>query len=234
MKKNNVYRSIKIASYTWSKMDTIQVTKKRKFNIKDYMGIIETISKVEYKGIASNYLIEYNELVNLGIQVVHHLNKINDIEKLNNSYITTAIKWAIRNEVRRRWRWYTSKCQKKERTILFNREDEDTSELVLREAIYRTILSIDETQEGENPSTLKDQHRNPEESVVFHEMANAIRESLNVLTQRERELIENRFFNEKKLKDLSHEFKISPSRISRIIQTGLNKMKEELINKKVL
>ena len=216
-------------------MDSIHVTEKKKFNIKDYISLIETISKVEYKNIASNYLIEYNEIVNIGIQVVHYFNKKNNMENLNNSYITTAIKWAVRNEVRRRWRWYGSKLSKRDRNMLFlNKEGEEANELILREAIYKTILSIDDMQDNENPLTIKDKNRNPEEKIVFREMANAIKESMCTLTPRERELIENRFYKDKKLKDISEEFKISQSRISRLIQIALNKMKIELMKKNIL
>ena len=48
------------------------------------------------------------------------------------------------------------------------------------------------------------------------------------LPARERELIEYKFFKEKKLREISEEFDISQSRISRIIQTGLDKIKKDL------
>lgn len=214
-------------------MDLVQVKEKRKFNIKDYLDIIRTIAKVEYRNIASNYLIEYDELVNIGIQVVDHLAKTCDMEKINNSYIQTAIKWAVRNEVRRRWRWYSSKLNRIEQNKMLNQEDK-TGELVLREAVYKTILSIDEIQEHENSSIISDNENNPEQSILLREMAKTIRESMCTLTQREKELIESRFYKNKKLKDISDEFNISQSRISRIIQTALNKIKVELLSKNML
>ena len=214
-------------------MDSMHVKEKKKFNIKDYLGIIETISKIEYRNISCNYLIEYSELVNIGIQVVDHLNNTSNIKNLNNAYISTAIKWAIRNEVRRRWKWYSSRLDKSERSALLNKEDE-TGELVLREAVYRTILSIDEMQENDPTVSVADKERNPEETIIFREMANAIREAMDTLTPREKELIESRFYKEKKLKDISAEFQISQSRISRIIQTALDKMKIELATKNII
>ena len=45
---------------------------------------------------------------------------------------------------------------------------------------------------------------------------------------RERELIEYKFFKEKKLREIAEEFNISQSRISRIIQTGLDRIKKRL------
>ena len=155
------------------------------------------------------------------------------MEKINNSYIQTAIKWAVRNEVRRRWRWYSSKLNRTEQNKMLNQEDE-TGELVLREAVYKTILSIDEIQEHENSSIISDNENNPEQSILLREMAKTIRESMCTLTQREKELIESRFYKNKKLKDISDEFNISQSRISRIIQTALNKIKVELLSKNIL
>ena len=54
------------------------------------------------------------------------------------------------------------------------------------------------------------------------------------LPKREKELIESKFFKEKKLHELSDEFSISPSRISRIIKGGLDKIKDELIKSEVV
>ncbi len=214
-------------------MDLVQVTEKKKFNIKDYLGIIQTISKVEYRNVACPYLVEFNEFVNIGIQVVDHLNKTCDMAKINNSYIATAIKWAIRNEVRRRWKWYSARLNKSEHSKLLSQEDEK-GELVLREAVYKTILSIDEMQGYESSVMIVDKHDNPEENLVFHEMAKAIRESMSTLTPREIEIIESRFYENKKLKVISQELNISQSRVSRLIQIALNKMKTELSTKNIL
>ena len=54
------------------------------------------------------------------------------------------------------------------------------------------------------------------------------KEALKKLPQREHDLIEAKFFHDKKLRELSDDFNISPSRISRIIQSGLNKIRKEL------
>ena len=67
-----------------------------------------------------------------------------------------------------------------------------------------------------------------DEIVAFNELSVAIKEAMKVLPQREHDLIEAKFFHEKKLRELSEDFNISPSRISRIIQSGLNKVRKEL------
>ncbi len=194
--------------------------------LSQYNELIETIAKIEFKKLSSSYLIDFSELVNIGTQVVHHFCTTTDITKFNNSYISTAIKWAIRNEVRRRYKWYSQKT-KNDNINLTQKEAEEANNDI-REAIYKTILSIDEMADAENPTQIKDNARTPEELVTFNEISAAIKEAMKKLPQREHDLIEAKFFYDKKLRELSVDFNISPSRISRIIQSGLNKIRKEL------
>ncbi len=191
---------------------------KQRINLKEYQKLIEMIAKVEYQKLSSSHLIDYLELVNIGTHTIYILFKNNKPEDYNNSYLATAIKWAIRNEVRRRYRWYSLRNKKQ-----LGEEQED-----LREAVYKTILSIEEMADAENPAQIKNEGKNPEESLEFVEMKKEIIEAIKKLPQRERELIESKFFKDKKLREISAEFNISPSRISRIIQSGLNRVKKEL------
>ena len=57
---------------------------------------------------------------------------------------------------------------------------------------------------------------------------------MKILPPREKEFIEAKFFDEKKLREMAEEYNLSPSRISRIIQSGLNKIKIELIRRKLV
>lgn len=200
----------------------------KKVNIKGYMELIETLAKVEYKKLSSNHLMDYSELINIGTQVVYKLFTNAKEDAYNKSYISTAIKWAIRNEVRRRYKWYVLKNKKSSEYF----SDENPN--AVREAVYKTILSIDEMSEGESPTQIKDFKRNPEEKIVFHELSESIKEAIKILPVRERELIECKFYKDKKLREISEEFNLSPSRISRIIQSGLNKIKKELVKQNLV
>ena len=186
------------------------------------MDLIDTLAKVEYKKLTSKHLIDYSEMVNIGIQVVHKLCADSEPEKYNKSYLSTAIKWAIRNEVRRRYKWYILKNQQE------NFVPDEENQADIREAVYKTILSVDEMAEGDNPTQIRDFKRNPEEKILFIELSESIKEAIKLLPPRERELIECKFFNDKKLREISAEFNLSQSRISRIIQSGLNKIRKEL------
>lgn len=193
---------------------------KQKINLRDYKDLIETIAKVEYQKFSSSHLIDLPELINIGNHTLYILFKSNKKNvEYNNTYLATAIKWAIRNEVRRRYKWYSLKNKKQQ----LQEENEN-----LREEVYKTILSIEEMQEAEVPTQIKAEDKTPEECIELTELKAEILESMKKLPQRERELIEYKFFKEKKLREIAEEFNISQSRISRIIQSGLDKIKRDL------
>jgi RNA polymerase sigma factor (sigma-70 family) len=196
---------------------------KQAVNLKEYKELIETIAKVEYQKLSAGHMIEYLELVNIGTQTLYNLFEKSSPDQFNNSYLSTAIKWAIRNEIRRRYKWYSMRNRRSGSS-----EDHEHEHEELREAVYKTILSIDEMADAESHTQIKDCGRNPEESMEFMELKVEIVEAIKKLPQRERELIESKFFKDKKLREIAAEFDISPSRISRIIQSGLNRIKREL------
>ncbi|CDE91728.1 MAG: sigma-70 family RNA polymerase sigma factor [Candidatus Gastranaerophilaceae bacterium] len=197
--------------------------------LKEYKELIEIIAKVEYQKFSNSHLIELPELINIGTHALYILFKNKEPEKYNNTYLSTAIKWAIRNEVRRRYKWYTLK--NKQVSI---DEDAETNDAEMRADVYKNILSIDELQDAEIPTQIKSQDKTPEESIEFSELKEGILESMKKLPPRERELIEYKFFKEKKLREIAEEFNISQSRISRIIQTGLDRIKKDLAKQGII
>ena len=197
--------------------------------LKEYKELIEIIAKVEYQKFSNSHLIELPALINIGTHALYILFKNKEPEKYNNTYLSTAIKWAIRNEVRRRYKWYTLK--NKQVSI---DEDAETNDAEMRADVYKNILSIDELQDAEIPTQIKSQDKTPEESIEFSELKEGILESMKKLPPRERELIEYKFFKEKKLREIAEEFNISQSRISRIIQSGLDKIKRDLKRQGIL
>ena len=170
------------------------------------------------------------ELINIGTHALYILFKNHNPESYNSTYLSTAIKWAIRNEVRRRYKWYTLK----NKSTVSEDEDFETNEAELRAEVYKNILSIDELQDAEVPTQIKANDKTPEESIEFSELKEGILESMKKLPPRERELIEYKFFKEKKLREIAEEFNISQSRISRIIQTGLDRIKKDLAKQGII
>jgi RNA polymerase sigma factor (sigma-70 family) len=201
-------------------LETISKEREGRINLSRYKELIETISKIEYKKFSNLGLIDLSEVINLANYTVYYLINNGSIE-YNEAYLTKAIKWAIRNEMRRRYKWHTMKNQESEQEKV-------------KDAVYKTILSIEEMAEAENPTIIKDTSRNPEEKAEIFELKNRICEAMKKLPQREQDLIEAKYFYDKKLKDISEEFGISQSRISRIIQNGIDKIKKELLKQENL
>ena len=75
--------------------------------INQYVSIVQKIARVEHRRMP-NHMIEYEELVSIGKIAVQQLIKDKTEEQLtnyNDAYIGTAVKWAIRNELRHRYKW---------------------------------------------------------------------------------------------------------------------------------
>lgn len=209
--------------------------------IKDYIEIIEKVARVEHKRIPS-HMVDYDELVSIGIIAIQVMIKDKTDEQLaryNNAYIATAVRWAIRNELRNRYKWYSLK-----HTNVDNEEEnsgEDGSDNTItpgkvREAIYETILSIDSlaaaASDNDSPfDFIKDPSALPDEKAEISELGKVIREAIARLPQKERTIIEYRFYRNMQVKEIAEQIGLSSSRITRIIQASLNTVREYL-NKK--
>ena len=89
-------------------------------------------------------------------------------------------------------------------------------------------------QDGEVPTQIKSDTRSPEEDVVYTELKTGILEALQKLPPREKEFIECKFIKDKKLREIALEYNISQSRISRIIQSGLDRIKKDLAKQGII
>ena len=217
--------------------------------IKQYLGIVQKIARVEHRRIP-NHMIEYEELVSIGIIAIQTLIKGKTEEQLahyNEAYIGTAVKWAIRNELRHRYKWYTMKHKKEE-----GDEDSYVSDAVtengeyssedmgfsisptkVREAVYETILSIDglaaaATDNASPFDFIKDPSALPDEQAEIVEMSKLIKQAIAKLPQKERTVVEYRFYRNMQAKDIATMVGLSPSRITRIVQFSLNQIREYL------
>ncbi len=216
--------------------------------IKQYIGIVQKIARVEHRRIP-NHMIEYEELVSIGIIAIQTLIKGKTDEQLahyNDAYIGTAVKWAIRNELRHRYKWYTMKHKKEEGdddnyvsdAVAENAENSDDmgfsiSPTKVREAVYETILSIDglaaaATDNASPFDFIKDPSALPDEQAEIVEMSKLIKQAIAKLPQKERTVVEYRFYRNMQAKDIATMVGLSPSRITRIVQFSLNQIREYL------
>ena len=204
--------------------------------IKEYITIVEKVAKIEHRRIPS-HMVDYEELVSIGIIAVQAMikNKTEEqLEKYNSSYIGTAVRWAIRNELRNRYKWYTLKHNKTEDDESSSDGDLDVSPGKVREAIYETILSIDSiaaaSSDNDSPfDFIKDPHALPDEKAEISELGKAIREAIATLPQKDRLVVEYRFYRNMQVKEIAEQVGLSSSRITRIVQGALNHVREYLV-----
>ena len=213
--------------------------------LKQYVGIVQKIARVEHRRVP-NHMIEYEELVSIGIIAIQTLIKGKTEEQLanyNEAYIGTAVRWAIRNELRHRYKWYTLKHKKEDETDSYisdsiaDSNDEDMGFSIspnkVREAVYETILSIDglaaAATDNDSPfDFIKDTSAMPDEKAEIVEMSRMIKQAIAKLPQKERTVVEYRFYRNMQAKDIATMVGLSPSRITRIIQYSLNQIREYL------
>jgi len=210
-----------------------------KSKIKEYLEIIQKVAKVEHHRIPS-HMIEYEELVSIGIIAIQIMIKgksAEQLEKYNSAYIGTAVRWAIRNELRNRYKWYTLKHTKSEGdSEAIDGETTEGLEVTpgrVREAIYETILSIDSlaaaSSDNDSPfDFIKDLSAMPDEKAEITEMGRMIREAISILPQKDRTIVEYRFYRNMQVKDIARQVGLSSSRITRIVQSSLNTIREYL------
>lgn len=205
--------------------------------VKEYIEVIEKVAKIEQRRIPS-HMVEYEELVSIGIIAIQSLVKgksKEQLEKYNKSYIGTAVRWAIRNELRNRYRWYSYKHAKSETD---GEKDSDSSEIDLspekiREGIYETILSIDSISDASDNDApfdfIKDQSALPDERLELVELSKAIKKAIASLPPKERTIVEYRFYRNLQIKDIATQIGLSSSRVTRIVQASLNTIRQYLV-----
>ena len=207
-------------------------------DITNYIELIEKVAKVEYRRIPA-HMVDLDELVSIGIIGIQALikNKTPEqMKKYNISYMATAVRWAIRNELRNRYKWYSYKQKVNQNEADGTDTDAssvDVSPDKVREAIYETILSIDsiaaDSSDNDSPfDFLKDTGALPDEQYELTELSRMIKEAIAKLPQKERTVVEYRFYRNMQAQDIAVTVGLSPSRITRIIQYSLNEIREYL------
>ena len=209
--------------------------------LKDYIDIIQKVARVEYKRIPS-HMLDCDELVSIGIIALQALFKNKseeDLKNYNSSYVATAVRWAIRNELRNRYKWYTLKHKKEDgeeetgEEYSDNQSALDVSPIKVREAVYETILSIDSimaaSSDNESPfDFIKDTSATPDEKAEISELSKLIKEAISKLPQKDRTIVEYRFYRNMQVKQIATMVGLSSSRITRIVQASLNHVREYL------
>lgn len=75
---------------------------------------------------------------------------------------------------------------------------------------------------------MKDNHATPDENAEISEMGRMIREAITKLPAKDRTVVEYRFYRNMQVKDIARQVGLSPSRVTRIVQSALNDIKAYL------
>ncbi len=203
--------------------------------LQKYTDIVETVAKIEQRRVPA-HMVEFEELMSIGIIAVQEIiegKTDEELSRYNTSYIATAVRWAIRNELRNRYKWYSLKHTINKSSPAEVEEGLDVSPGKVREAIYETILSIDgmASAGSDNDSPfdfIKDPAAQPDEKAEISELGQAIREAIASLPQKDRIVVEYRFYRNMQVKEIAAQIGLSSSRVTRIVQQALNYVKEYL------
>ncbi len=207
-----------------------------KQKLQEYIDIVQKVARVEYRRIPA-HMLDCEELVSIGIIAVQVLVKSKTPEQLskyNAAYIATAVRWAMRNELRIRYKWYSLKHKEEESDEnLYDESDPEAQKAKVRESIYETILSIDglaaAASDNDSPfDFIKDPHAMPDENAEISELAKMIKEAIANLPPKERTVVEYRFYRNMQVKDIATQVGLSSSRVTRIVQAALVAIKQYL------
>lgn len=210
-----------------------------KNKLKEYIDLVKKVAKVEHRRIPS-HMVEYEELLSIGIIAIQALikNKTEEqLAKYNMAYIATAVRWAIRNELRIRYKWYSLKHKADDEDSDDEMDNsEEGQKAKVREAIYETVLSIDGLADAASDNAspfdfLKDPHATPDENAEISEMARMIKEAISKLPPKDRTVVEYRFYRNMQVKDIARQIGLSSSRVTRIVQAALGNIREYLNNR---
>jgi len=228
---------------------SLQITGRdgKQIDMKPYIHLVERVARVEYRRIPQ-HMVDYEELLSIGALAVQTLvqNKTTEeLARLNISYMATATRWAIRNELRTRHKWYSQK-HKNDSDELLETTDENgnpqentgNTEETVRQAVYQTILSIDSMQTSDDGETsydcIADKSATPEEALEITELGRAVKAAVQALSSKERHIVECRFYKNMQVKEIAAEVGLSSSRITRIVQASLDTVRQYLKNQSYL
>jgi RNA polymerase sigma factor (sigma-70 family) len=215
-------------------------------DIHPYLSLIERVARAEHRRIPQ-HMIELEEMMSvaaLSLQALLNNKTAEQIKNLNISYIATATRWAIRNELRTRTRWYAQKYEKQPNEAAPQEPQQDENGVTLvgvaypaaedqvRDAVYQTILSIDAMQTNDDGEaqydTIADKRKTPEQELEESELGRAIKQAIEKLPPRERAIVQARFFQNKQVKEIASELNLSSSRVTRIVQSSMEQIRASL------
>ena len=236
----------------WERYRRTQTPELREQIIIEYAPLVKLVA-----GRLNMYLgynVEYEDLVSYGIfGLIDAIDKFDLTKNVKfETYASLRIRGAILDQIRK-MDWIPRTVRKRQRQMDEaiksiemrtgkNATDEELAkELGLSEdelTDWQTqlkvtnVVSLNEFEEnGPEPvvdASTHDHFSRPEEVVEEEELKKVLKESLDLLTEKERKVIELYYYEDMTLKEISRILEVSESRVSQLHTKGLLKMRKKM------
>lgn len=236
----------------WAEYAKSKTPELREKIILEYAPLVKVVA-----GRLSMYLgynVEYDDLVGYGVfGLIDAIDKFDPNKMVKfETYASLRIRGAILDQIRK-MDWIPRTIRQKQKRISTavkdieektgkNATDADVaSELGITEDEYlewqsqmkiTNVMSLNEYMEQgievPNAPNASQQFDQPEDVVEKGELKTVLAEALDLLTEKERKVIELYYYEELTLKEISHILEVSESRISQLHTKGLQKMKTKM------
>ncbi len=207
-------------------MHNLSKEEKDKIVLENINLVKKVASKIYYRLPRGE--VDFDELVNIGvIGLLKALDNYNEDFAKFSTYAYIRIRGEILDYLRSLDivpRGIRDKIKKEEKPI-----DEQMEIPLSSSAIFLSIeKAIGGTEDLKLIDTLRSKAESPEEYAYKIELREKIEDTLNLLTENEKKVIQMIFFEEKDLKEISEILGISMGRISQLKSQGLKKLKKLL------
>ena len=236
----------------WEKYSSSKTTEVREQLILEYAPLVKLVA-----GRLSMYLgynVEYDDLVSYGIfGLIDAIDKFDCLKDVKfETYASLRIRGSILDQIRK-MDWIPRTVRQKQREIdramheieIETGHPASDEELALKLNISEdellewqaqlnvtNVVSLNEFMESgaevPNERNLASHFEGPEEVVDKQELKEKLAESLEILTEKEKQVILLYYYEELTLKEISYTLEVSESRVSQLHTRALQKMREKL------
>jgi len=201
-------------------------TIKEKDPLLDFVPLAEITVRRELKSLPVHFA-DFRELVNIGLIKIDALirESFEKNKNFNSSYIRQAIVWEIKNKNRE------NSYQRGEKRSISSVKDESEHSFSIyqvREAVIEAVVSFD----GGNFEIEDKTGLSPERSLEIRELKKLLTESIALLPEKNRQVIKMKFIQNLKGIEIAKRLGISSTRVTRLIQDGLDRIRKRLESKK--
>jgi RNA polymerase sigma factor for flagellar operon FliA len=200
--------------------------------------------------------VEYDDLVSYGIfGLIDAIDKFDYLKEVKfETYASLRIRGAILDQIRKLdWVPRTVRQKQKKLDAAIRQIEQDTGRSATDEEVANAlgitqedymdwlsdmkvsgVISLNEYMDQgsdisqDNGSYVAKRFEDPEERIVKEELVKVLRDSLDVLTEKEKKVITLYYYHDLTLKEISHILEVSESRVSQLHTKALVKMKKTM------